>query len=403
MINKFYIDESGNTGDLIMTKDNLNFSSQEYFTLSCIGLKDEKLNKLNLFIKNLKSKYKIQNKELKFGKIKHIFGRKIGFILELLKYIEEDSKILIEVVDKKYIIATNIVNCLVNPPYFQEKKDFEIEKTLHLILAQWIYDYISNDFFVKFSNIARNPSEEGLNELFQNLIDEIEKINNESSSSIRENVKESIDDFKTMRQQSIDNNDMRDAYTYFLPLPDKNKRDELIGMLPHIASFTNLHARLNYIFKNYLASITIIHDNHAHFNEIIKIYHHDAMKVEEIENNKFERADFNFTSLSTLEFHDDKNKIGLQIADIFAGLINRAIPYFIKNEKTLLENEEAILMQVLTSLYFQKAINFVIPMNHYDENIFPLLENHLNFIMQMSVLGIDKETLDTQVLELNKT
>ncbi len=29
---KYYIDKSGNTTDLIMTEDNLNFSGQEYFT-----------------------------------------------------------------------------------------------------------------------------------------------------------------------------------------------------------------------------------------------------------------------------------------------------------------------------------------------------------------------------------
>lgn len=403
MINKFYIDESGNTGDLIMTGENLNFSSQEYFTLSCISLKDAKLNELESFIQGLKKKYKIQNKELKFGKIKHIFGKKIGFILELLKYIEEDSLILIEIVDKKYIIATNIVNCLVNPPYFQQQKDIKEEKTLHLILAQWIYDHIPNDFFVKFSNIARSPSKTGLNELFQKLLEAIEKVNDGMSNAVSEYVKESIDDYEIMKQKSERKNDMREAYTYFLPLPDKNKRGELIGMLPHISSFTNLHARLNHIYGDDLSFITIIHDNHAHFDEIIKQYHHDAMNNKEIENHKFEMADFNFTSISKLEFHDDKNKIGLQIADIFAGLINTAIPYFIKNEKTLTTNQEVILLQILTSLYFQKAINFVLPMNHNNEKFFPILDGHFNYIMKMAYMGIDKETLDAHLLEPNKT
>jgi len=73
---KYYIDESGNTGDLIMTEENLNFSSQEYFTLACIGLEDEKLIDLENYIKKLKKKYKIQNKELKFGKIMTYFWKK---------------------------------------------------------------------------------------------------------------------------------------------------------------------------------------------------------------------------------------------------------------------------------------------------------------------------------------
>ena len=84
MITKFYIDESGNSGDLIMSNENINFASQEYFTLACIGFEDEILDNIETFINELKIKYKIQNSELKFSKMKHIFGHKIGFILELL-------------------------------------------------------------------------------------------------------------------------------------------------------------------------------------------------------------------------------------------------------------------------------------------------------------------------------
>ena len=97
MITKFYIDESGNSGDLIMSDKNINFASQEYFTLACIGFEDKILENLETFIDDLKRKYKIQNSELKFAKMKHIFGHKIGFILELLKYIEEDSNFLVEI------------------------------------------------------------------------------------------------------------------------------------------------------------------------------------------------------------------------------------------------------------------------------------------------------------------
>ena len=400
---KYYIDESGNTGDLVMTQDNLNFSSQEYFTLACIGLEDEKLIDLENYIKELKKKYKIQNKELKFGKIKHIFGKKIGFILELLKYIEEDSKILIEIINKKYIIATNIVNCLINPPYFQPNKSIEEEKQLHLLLAQWVYDYVPNTFFIDFSNIARNPSKEGLEKLFNNLKRIANESNNEMSASVLGHIEESMDDYNLMQKKVKNNENMREAYTYFLPLPDDNKRGELIGILPHIASFTNLHARLNYLHNNDLSSITIIHDNHAHFDEIIKYYHQTATDDKNDKNRLYEMADFRFNTITDLEFQDDKNQIGLQIADIFAGLINKAISYILNEEKNLKDKEYAILLQILTSLYYQKAINFVLPTFHNMEKIFPTLENHLQFIMDMSYKGIDKETLDNELLKPNKT
>jgi hypothetical protein len=402
MITKYYIDESGSTGDLIITKDNLNFSSQKYFTLACIGLEDEKLIDLENFIKELKKKYKIQNKELKFGKIKHIFGKKIGFVLELLKYIEEDSRILIEIVDKKYIISTNIVNCLINPPYFQPNKNLEEEKQLHLFLAQWVYDYVPNTFFIDFSNIARNPSKEGLEKLFNDLKKIANESNNKMSESILGYIEESIDDYNLMQEQLKNNENTREAYTYFLPLPDNNKRGELIGILPNISSFTNIHARLNYLHSHDLSSITIIHDNHAHFDEIIKHYHQTAIDDKTDKNKLYEMADFRFSNIGDLEFQDDKNQIGLQIADIFAGLINKAIPYILNEEKKLNEKENAILLQILTSLYYQKAINFVLPTFHNMEKIFPLLENHLQFIMAMAFRGVNKEMLDEALLKPNK-
>jgi len=414
---KYYIDESGNTGDLIMTEDNLNFSGQEYFTLACIGFEDNKLKELEEFTKKLRKKYKIQNKELKFGKMKGIFGKKIGFILELLKYIEEDSKIFIEIVDKKYIIATNIVHCLVNPPYFQLEKDSEENKQLHLVFSQWIYTYIPNDFFINFSNISRTPSEEGLNKLFDDLIQIIEEIDSEMSSSMIGNIKESIDDYKIMKKQyakdrkNLKNNkkyyqrnkeflQRRKPYTYFLPLPDKNKRGELIGILPHISSFTNLHARLNFYYDNDLSFISIIHDNQAHFDEIIEHYHKTAIKENDNIDKIFEneRANFSFTSITSLEFQDDKNQIGLQVADIFAGFTNKAVDYIINDEKYLTPEEYDILLQVLASHYYIQDINYVIPIEHNVGKIFEILEHRVNEIMKNVRIGIDKEQIDNYLL-----
>ncbi|WP_066152756.1 DUF3800 domain-containing protein [Aliarcobacter cryaerophilus] len=399
MITKFYIDESGNSGDLIMSDKNINFASQEYFTLACIGFEDKILENLETFIDDLKRKYKIQNSELKFAKMKHIFGHKIGFILELLKYIEEDSNFLVEIVDKKYIIATNIVNCLINPPYFQPEKTSEDEKMLHLILAQWVYEYVPNEFFIEFSNVSRNPSKNSLDKLFQDLLSLAKEIDTELSKAVIMVIEESIDDYQIMQDKLKDNKSGREAYTYFLPLPDYNKRGELIGMLPYISSFTNLHARLNHLYGVDLSSITIIHDNQAHFNDILTEYHKNAKDDNGESKRTFEMANFNFTDTTSLEFHDDKNQIGLQIADIFAGLINKATSYIIKNENYLKENEYNILLQILTSFYYQKSINFVLPRNHNIGIIFPILEKNLQYNMEMSFKGIDKDKIDNQLIE----
>lgn len=195
----FYIDESGNTGDLIVTEKDDNFSSQEYFTLACVGLNDSSLPDLDIFIKKLKSKYKIQAPELKFSKMKGVFGKKIGFILELLKYIEESSNILIEVVDKKYFLSTTIVNCLINPPYSKKNIDLSTEKQIHLNLSQWVYEYVTQEFLIKFTKISRNPSEEGLKELFDDLLALARETEDPLSDIVRLSIEKSIDKFNAFK------------------------------------------------------------------------------------------------------------------------------------------------------------------------------------------------------------
>lgn len=395
MDKKFYFDESGNTGDLVVTEEDDNFSSQEYFTLACVGLNDSALSDLEVFVKRLKSKYKIQAPELKFSKMKGVFGKKIGFVLELLKYIEEASNILIEVVDKKYFLSTTIVNCLINPPYFQPVRNQDTEKLIHLELSQWVYEYITKEFLIKFTNISRNPSEEGLNELFDDLLALAKKIEDPLSGAVRSGIEETIDDFNIFKN---DKKLSRDAYTYFLPLPDTNKRGELIGILPYISSFYNLHARLNCLFQRDLSEVSIVHDNQSHFDEILKYYHQSAVENTNIKSVTFDTADFVFLNSSSLEFQDDKGSIGLQVADLFAGFLNKAIPHLIFEGDVLTDAENAVLHRVMASLFYQNSINFVLPKKQ-NEKLFSFLNGMVNFNIQRSLAGVCIDKADDSLLE----
>lgn len=396
MDKKFYIDESGNTGDLVVTEEDADFSSQEYFTLACIGLNDSSLPDLESFIKELKLKYKIQSPELKFSKMKGIFGKKIGFILELLKFIEESCDILIEVVDKKYFLSTTIVNCLINPPYFQPYMNQDTRKSIHLDLSQWVYDHVTKEFLIKFTDISRNPSEEGLRELFDDLLALAKETEDPLSDTICLGVEESIDDFKLIKNGKTQFD--RDAYTYFLPLPDVNKRGQLIGVLPYISSFYNLHARLNHLFKRDLSEVSIIHDNQSHFDEILKYYHRSAVENTNETSMTFDNADFIFLNTSSLQFQDDKGSIGLQVADLFAGFLNKSIPHLIHKNETLTDAEDAVLQRVMAGLYYQKAINFVLP-NKQNKKLFPIFDRMVSFMLMRSFAGGSVDKADNSLLE----
>lgn len=397
MDKKFYIDESGNTGDLVVTEKCDNFSSQKYFTLACIGVNDSSLSDLEDFIEELKLKYKIQSPELKFSKMKGIFGKKIGFILELLKFIEEGCNILIEVVDKKYFLSTTIVNCLINPPYFKPDIDQDTKKLIHLELSQWVYDHVTKEFLIKFTNISRNPSEEGLKELFDDLLTLARETEDPLSNAVYSSIEESIDNFnqiKINKEQIFD----RDVYTYFLPLPDTNKRGQLIGVLPYISSFCNLHARLNHLFQRNLSDVIIVHDNQSHFDEILNYYHRSAVENTNEASVTFDTADFVFLNSSSLQFQDDKGSIGLQVADLFAGLLNKAIPHLIYEGETLTDAENAVLLRIMAGLYYQRDINFVLPKKQ-NEKLFTILDREVSFLLYRKAMRVCIDKADNLLLE----
>lgn len=395
MEKKFYIDESGNTGDLIITKNNSNFSSQEYFTLACISLNDAELDDINEYIKKLKLKYKIQTSELKFSKIKGLFGKKMGFILELLKYIETNCRFIIEIVDKKYIVCTNIVHCFINPPYEQSDLELSESKKIHQEYSQWVYDNITLDFLIKFTDVARNPSENSVDELFCELLSLTQEVDDPSSQDIYNATLKSLNIFKKFKKNKhLD----RDAYTYFLPLPETNKKGRLIGILPYVGSFYNIHARLNSLFDRDLSEVVLVHDNQSHFDEIIQLYHESAVVNTNEYSKVFDNADFVFLNISSLEFRDDKDSIGLQIADLFAGFVNKAIPYLINDEE---KHISPLLCRVLASLHYQGSFQFVLPKKH-NERLINILDSIINATISMSLSGGDIDGFDNFLLNNHK-
>lgn len=395
MEKKFYIDESGNTGDLIITKNNSNFSSQEYFTLACISLNDAELDDINEYIKKLKLKYKIQTSELKFSKMKGLFGKKMGFILELLKYIETNCRFIIEIVDKKYIVCTNIVHCFINPPYEQSDLALSESKKIHQEYSQWVYDNITLDFLIKFTDVARNPSENSVDELFCELLSLTQGVDDPSSQDIYNATLKSLNIFKKFKKNKhLD----RDAYTYFLPLPETNKKGKLIGILPYVGSFYNIHARLNSLFDRDLSEVVLVHDNQSHFDQIIQLYHESAVVNTNEYSKVFDNADFVFLNISSLEFRDDKDSIGLQIADLFAGFVNKAIPYLINDEE---KHISPLLCRVLASLHYQGSFQFVLPKKH-NERLINILDSIINATISMSLSGGDIDGFDNFLINNHK-
>jgi hypothetical protein len=315
MIADFYIDESGNTGDVLSTGDDFDFCGQPVFSLACIGIDDTQ--KLDEFISKLKEKYRVQSPELKCSKV---YSKKPKFISDLIDFLgKENFPIFIEVVDKKYFITANLVNCHVMPAYTSPPETPESQMVRNHC-ADFIYYNAPISVFHKFIKACENPSNESLMDSFQEIRSFVKNYSpvNGLSKFIEKCIDESINDYNELKSAN-DN----EAYLKFIPVPDSSKRGKSIWMLPNLSSFTNIYARINLYLGGNISTARIIHDEQVHFDEILT----DNKKIlEELDMSRaivISTAKYSFSEKASLEFSESHQHSSIQVADILAGMAMR--------------------------------------------------------------------------------
>lgn len=345
----YYIDESGSTGDLIPSK----FKEQPFFVLGCIGIKDCNYNDIQEKFYDLKKQHKIQSDEIK---AKAIYTNKLQFTKDLIDYmLANDVQILVELVDKKAQILIDVIEHMVLPTHLASKEIREISICLNQnVFLPYLYDKLDENFLEDFSKVCQNPSEIELLRLFDELRKNLQKQKDKTGSRILKSIEKTMCIFYNMKKYK----DLsREAYTFFLPLPDTNKKGELIGQLPNIGCYTNIYARINKIKNRAISDIKIIHDEHAHFDQIIKNYHSEMKNL--ARSSIFINSDFNFEQEANLIFEKSKDNIGIQMADLISGICMRYTKDFFnkKDNSTAKEIVQAICLQNKSVLGL--GLNFV--------------------------------------------
>lgn len=336
---KIYIDESGNSGDLVQRKIDLTFSNQNIFTLSAVNIPEDVYSELeNEFIPELKKKYKIQSAEIKSS---NLFDKKPKVILEIVDFIKDNNiYYFIEITDKKYYICNSMVIHQVIPPYFIpiEEKEKELNgewQILREIYMDTLIRNIGESEYQCFFEACKNINEESLLKSFNTLKKFFStKVEEEKDLYVKnifqgivDNVSMSIKDyFDIKKKEGLDN-----AVRKFIPIPDENKKGQLTYLLPQISSLTNLVARVNY-FNGNLEDINFIHDQQVHFDDILSYNVQKMLDVGET-GYKFTNSNFNIKKPINITFDtDSKNNVGIQIADILSGFTMRYMQKRFKNE-----------------------------------------------------------------------
>lgn len=358
---KIYIDESGNSGDLVQRKIDLTFSNQNIFTLSAVKIPEDVYSKLEKeFIPELKKKYKIQSGEIKSS---NLFDKKPKVILEIVDFIKDNNiDYFIEITDKKYYICNSMVIYQVIPPYFISREELNGErKVLREIYMDIFIRNIGESEYQCFFEACQNINEESLLNSFHTLKKLFsEKIKEEKDLYLKiiyqcivNDIGISIEDYFDIKdKEGLDN-----AVRKFLPIPDENKKGQLIYLLPQISSLTNLVARVNY-FNGNLEDINFIHDQQVHFDNILSYNVEKMLDVGET-GYKFTNSNFNIEKPVDITFDaDSKDNVGIQIADILSGFTMRYMQKRFKNE-----DMDSIYHEIFENIEYNKnlsTINYMI-------------------------------------------
>ncbi len=322
----YYIDESGNTGDLARYDGLLGFGDQPYFSLAAVGIPDIAL--VEEVLPALRRKHRVRIQELKSSAL----SDKPGFILDVVRLIcDHDLPYFIEIVDKKFFLCMGILTFQLLRP-FEGSPEGPRTAYVRNELAEFLYRNAPAEVFDAFVAACNTPEDSTLRAEFQTLLNFSRSTQDETgrAQAIQKSATLVLDEYET---ESRENND---AWRSFLPPPDNSKRGRPIWLLPNLTSLMNIYARINRYEGGMLSDVAMIHDEQIHFDEILQSNKTAAESLESPAVNVYTpHSDFKFLESAPLSFARSGDSLGLQLADLLAGFCMRYTRSLIKSPEGL--------------------------------------------------------------------
>lgn len=353
---KLYIDESGNTGETLVSEGGFNFQDQPYYVLAGIFVSDEIQADFQSTLSSLKTKYRIQGVEFKS---KSIYEGKDRFVEELVDYLLDKSiPFFIEIMDKSFYLNIQLVDHFILPYSSLPITERNVETRRQL--ASSLGEYVNPEVHQRLIDTVKSNSNNSIEEFYDYLIDFFNSLN---LDHIKIHIQQTKQDYMDMK---ID--DPSKALESFLPIPDKNPKDRLIHLLPNYNAFTNLIGRgLKLAIRKFqTSSFGIVHDEQKQFDVIFQRAF-DSMK--EMDSNSIldstsllDKVDFNMNPNIDLEFVDSKDNVFIQVSDVLAGVVMRFCLDFINGNQEKVRKYASIIRK-LNFPYedSNEGINYVVP------------------------------------------
>lgn len=321
----FYVDESGNSGDLVNAGRVLDFGQQPVFALVGIGIDDG--DALAVEFDRLRARHRIRSREVKSSALKN----KPGFVTDLIAYLREHGcPIFVEVVDKRFFISATMVNHFVIPPV---SGDFDCRPDVIRMksdVADFLHAFMPATVMRSYIDACTEPSVASTRLAFEALIGWLEsRIPRDGNAGfVLQFAVASFADFEGGAAGSQPN--VQD----FLPIPDLSKAAKPYWILPNLSSFTNLYARINLFRAREMRGVRIIHDEQLQYDHILDQGKRASEDFADLGLTwPLRHADYSFVQRGELVFSSSDASAGIQAADVLAGSVMRYVQSIVAQAK----------------------------------------------------------------------
>lgn len=313
-----FVDESGNTGDAAIVSGDKLVGEQPSFALVGLGAEDG-VEGLSQIMIDVRTRHGIQANEIKT----RVMDRRPGLVIDLINAVRiAGLPVFVELMDKAYFVATNVVTYVLAGPWLSEASPsgWAVAK----VLADVLTEHVDQTALVAYCDFGRSPTTETF-ELFAGTFRR--ELARARERALDDDLRQMLAHVSEIFEESVGMHRGGTLYTQLLPPADRSLRGKIIAMLPHVSAFTNLYARINR-FSSDATSVRVIHDEQSHFGTLLRGY------ASTLESNEFakelldlmppQQADWEFKpGKFVLDFGNSENSAGIQAADILARFCTR--------------------------------------------------------------------------------
>lgn len=325
--------------------------------MAAVGVADEP--SLEEEINRLKERHGIRLGELKSSARRE----RPQFTYEVVRLVcTKGYPFFLEVMDKKHFLATHIASRQLLPPIRGLAADPRTHFFQNLV-ADYLFERLPDAVFARFIEACLSPSHEAFSAQLSALIKfaRVDVGGGDVGAIVWDLATTAEKDYEEARAGG-----RNDAFFDYLPVPDDNKYQKPVWILPNLSAFTNIYARINLFEEGRLSGISLIHDEQLQFDEILEVSKRVTETLRERSAEMFTpHSNFNFSESASLSFASSTKSVGLQVADILAGFCMRYVKDFFTDPQNIrpIGHQTYDLLRRSTNPVDGEGVNLVVSSN----------------------------------------